>query len=402
MSNTSEPITVVSGIPPDDSGTGRMMRQLIARGPALSRNMRFIHKARPKKPVRALVKARDWASLRQIVPPYLLGQAKFYLQFLALMLSGSGKILIMHPQTLGFGATSLLMRRWPSGKAFLYVLDSSYFCVRSYNHIEGERDGCLRCLGGDSTPSHENGCKPWPVANPRGFHYVETLHALGRVGKVKFLSQNETQAKLLRRHFGADASIEVVGLWGEDWTSTFDKRDELVSRSEEPNRRIVIHSFYVEAKGAKWFLDLASRCPDIEFFCPFPKAASIKSAPPNVIFKRMTWESGLQEIVCSAYMVVVPSLWSAPIEGALVKTLAVARRVATIDNPSAFQSELPERLVLRLSSDPGEAGRQLYAAIGEDWRPDPAVQLDWLTQFQARNKPFVENVVQAISGDQHA
>lgn len=50
--------------------------------------------------------------------------------------------------------------------------------------------------------------------------------------------------------------------------------------------------------------------------------------------------------------VLVPSLWSAPVEGALIKSIAAGRAVAVADNHSAFSHELPMWAVSRLPSDP--------------------------------------------------
>ena len=59
----------------------------------------------------------------------------------------------------------------------------------------------------------------------------------------------------------------------------------------------------------------------------------------------------MNEAVHEAALVCVPSLWSAPAEGALIKSRAVARAVAVVRNDTALASELPDELVLKLSPD---------------------------------------------------
>lgn len=74
----------------------------------------------------------------------------------------------------------------------------------------------------------------------------------------------------------------------------------------------------------------------------------------------------MNEAVYEAALVCVPSLWSAPAEGALIKSLVVGRAVAVVQNDTALASELPDGLVLKLSPDPAAAARQLADAVSKD------------------------------------
>ncbi len=402
-----ETITVIAGIPPGDSGTGRMMRQLVSKSKAGKLPMRFVYKARPARPVRAMVKARDLRGLWQTVPSYLLGQFVFYLQVLGLMINGSGKLLIMHPQTLGFKLTVYFLEHWSPGKLYMYVLDNSYFCVRSYNHIAGENKACRRCLGGDFSPREELGCEPFPIKDAAASLYTKALLQAGRDGNIKFLSQNKLQYEALKSHFGADSRVKVVGLWGEEWGEPFDDfadrgpADICVDTEldNQDKKQIILHSFFVPAKGADWFLELASRCPDIEFLCPFPKPVLLKPLPENVKFELMTWETGLRDAMERAYMVMVPSLWSAPIEGAFVKSLVNSRRVGIVENDGAFQSEVPDCIVLRLSQDVDKAEQELRQAVLDGWHADPDRLKNWVHEFRKDNECFFENLVEAIKNN---
>jgi hypothetical protein len=96
-------------------------------------------------------------------------------------------------------------------------------------------------------------------------------------------------------------------------------------------------------------------------------------------------------------MVFVPSLWSAPIEGALVKSIVAAQRVAVIDIANHFQQELPDGLVLRLSAELDLAASQLREAIATEWKPDPELKKQWIDRFRAENEKFAERVLQTIA-----
>ena len=104
----------------------------------------------------------------------------------------------------------------------------------------------------------------------------------------------------------------------------------------------------------------------------------------------------MREAMAASRMVMVPSLWSAPIEGALIKSLITNDRVAILDNDSAFQSELPHEAVLRLSGDPVQAARQLQVALDADWAPDATVHRSWIRGFRKFNERFFENIFDVI------
>jgi hypothetical protein len=114
----------------------------------------------------------------------------------------------------------------------------------------------------------------------------------------------------------------------------------------------------------------------------------------------MTWETGLREAMAASRMVMVPSLWSAPIEGALIKSMVTSDHVAILDNDSAFQSELPDEAVLRLSGDPLEAARQLRTALDAGWAPDAFVHRKWIRDFRKFNERFFENIFDIIGDSQ--
>lgn len=388
-----EKIVVVAGIPPGDSGTGRMMRQLISKSAQMGVPIQFIHKERPKQALRPLAKAKQWKKLIEIGRPYILGQLLFYIRVTLLYMFGSGKLLIMHPQTLGFKLTSRLISKWKSGKVYFYVLDSSYFCVRSYNYVPDEGTPCTRCLGGDFAQRDQQQCKPFPVKDDNAFEYTQKLLEMGRQNKVKFLAQNHNQKKMLLKHFGDQTSVEVVGLWGEDWTEPFEKWQRGDLTHTPTNDLIVYHGFYVPAKGSTWFIELARANPDQKFFAPFPKPVAVTNAPPNIEFKNLTWESGLWEMCEKAKMVMVPSLWSAPIEGALIKSLATATTVGIQDNETAFQNELTDTMVLRFPNDIEKATTMLKEAMKSPQPIDTKEKDQWLNDFHDFNHLFIERML---------
>ena len=82
--------------------------------------------------------------------------------------------------------------------------------------------------------------------------------------------------------------------------------------------------------------------------------------PDNIDCIDITWGTGLKEYVRCADLVMNPSLWSAPIEGALVKSASYNKVVATVQSKYGFESEVKEiKNHIRLSNDIEIAAKQL-------------------------------------------
>ena len=159
---------------------------------------------------------------------------------------------------------------------------------------------------------------------------------------------------------------------------------------------VVFHGMSVAAKGATWAIEVARHAPQLTFVFPF-KSRQLKLAsaefPPNVRFEPQTWETGLADQVSAAAIVLVPSLWSATMEVALLKSIVAARAVAVVDEPTAYSSELPAGLVLRLPADPCQAAQQLTAAATSRWSPDPQLRADWISQLECANRNLLSRLI---------
>ena len=88
------------------------------------------------------------------------------------------KIIIIHPQTIGY---DLFFRLLKYNRIFLYVMDNSFFCVRSYNVHPILENECLQCI--DKLSPHEE-CDPSPVlmSQTKNIKHLENLK--------KYLFQN--------------------------------------------------------------------------------------------------------------------------------------------------------------------------------------------------------------------
>ena len=319
------------------------------------------------------------------------------------MLVAIPHLVVFHPQLIGMRDTLMLMqdRATRALPSHLYLLDNSFFCVRSYNHLDHEGTACMRCVGpGQALNATLNGCQPWPERDPFASVFIAGLEELVRSGAVRLLAQTQSQIALARRHFGETADIAHVGLWCADWTAYVDAftasgRAEGDADPTTPTYDVVYHGSRDLAKGIGWVLALAARTPELRYLIPIDRGAVNVEAPPNVAVAAMRWENGLHEAVRSARLVLAPSLWSSPCEGALIKSILIAKATAVVDVPSAFSAEIPSNVVARFSQDPDEAAQTLRAALAQNWRPDPAARAAWVSRFHAFNEGVAERLLPA-------
>ena len=101
--------------------------------------------------------------------------------------------------------------------------------------------------------------------------------------------------------------------------------------------------------------------------------------------------------VAAATVTLVPSLWSAPVEGALVKSIVVGRAVAAPAVESGFVADLPAGVVRLLDKAPAAAAEQLRESIESAWRPEAATLVAWKTRFAADNAELLATMLRAAS-----
>ena len=192
--------------------------------------------------------------------------------------------------------------------------------------------------------------------NLNSIFYLKIFNRLS--SRLHFLAQNELQANLLAAHFGPHINISVIGMNAEaDELSrelpsiTQGRFDHVVTHD------VVFHGASHVAKGLLYVLQLAELMPEFSFLIPdeFSNVARIAEMSPsaNVCCELMNWETGLRDAVSSARLVINPSMWSAPIEGALVKSAKYNKNVATVESQYGYEAEI--RTIanhLRLPLDP--------------------------------------------------
>lgn len=374
----------VTGIPATDpGGTGRFVQELTNVSkqsnltPAVFHTPDLSNPPRPSYFHSLLVKLR---LLKRRYPPGI-----------SRTLIKEKNLILLHPQTLTYKWTQdLLMAR---SHSWLFVLDASFFCVKSYNHLYGEFQPCLRCLGGDYRHIEYHRCEPFPIKQDGWKDFLLTMEQLVNQRRLSFLVQCESHKKLIIRHFGSNALAVNVGLCADFSLSPLEKTTTL---QEPPLADVVFHANLHDAKGVSWAMALARLIPERQFLFPFKESSFdyAKPLPANVICKNMQWETGLKEAVMEARVTLCPSLWSAPIEGALIKSLIWGRHVAVVENETAFSSEIPPSVVHHLPREPESAVEKLRELMAGDYHALP-VQ-NWLAAFDKRSSKTYARICDAV------
>lgn len=339
---------LVSGIGPGSSGVGRLMKALVPEYKELG--YEIIYKKETKSIKYYLSDRKYFSAVREFLLRWFY-HLKFYYK---LFFIKNSDVVFIHPQTAGF---SIFLRLVERNRVRLYVMDNSFFCLQSYNTHPVTKVECLRCLG-NALPDQQ--CVPFPVKvdKNKNIYYINKLKELSE--GLSFLAQNKMQALLLSKHFGTEIKIEIIGMD----TKEVDVEVNAVIDKHEAQFDFVYHGASIVPKGIQYFVGLAKAMPDYSFFVPDEEKRVVEAVkcdlPKNLFCKKMSWETGLRDKVVLAKIVFNPSVWSAPIEGALIKSAAFNENVATVESEYGYEKEITIiKNHLRLKADIPTAVNQI-------------------------------------------
>lgn len=333
---------LISGIGPGSSGVGRLMKALIPE--YTKRGYQVIFK-RDEKSVREFLKEKKY--FFALMEPISRLYAKFH-YYLKMKVITHSNIILLHPQTVGFDVLINLVYK---NNVSLYLMDNSFFCIRSYNMNPESHLECFHCVN-NIDPLET--CNPFPVriSKNKNIFFLQEIKKISK--RITFLAQNRLQAELVKRHFGEDVALKIIGMDTKEFS--------FVSHLEKNYKSdigydVVYHGAPILEKGISYVIDLAKQLPTYTFLIPSSEV-SVKSIinqdlPDNISCKDITWEQGLKEIIISAKLVINPSLWSACIEGALLKSAYFNDNVATVKTEYGYENEITTiKNHLRLDKNP--------------------------------------------------
>lgn len=317
---------IISGLPPSKGGVGRLVSYLI------SQNKKVIYKGATDSIKKSFYSHNYMICIISVIKRILF-EIKFFIE---VVLSTGKDVILIHPQSIGYVKFIYLIIFCNSR---LYVMDCSFFCIKSYNYHIKAHGECLRCLKFNNKPFSD--CIPSPVKMQvlTNLLYLKIIYRLKC--KIKFLAQNQSQSRLLKEHFGQKINIEVVGL------NTGELDMDISVHPIVKKYDVVFHGSLDDCKGLIYFLKFARFVPQLKFFVPYSKEDVLKSIKEpslvhlsNTIYYGCHWETGLKSIVKNSTVTMVPSCWSMPIEGALIKSLYYGRFVIVKKTKYGYDNDL--------------------------------------------------------------
>jgi len=328
---------IISGVSPGPAGVGRVMQYLIANVQGAT----FLHPPFHRRvSVKQSLSAFQFFTLLKgsfLFIIHILNQWIFELNLWTL----NGKhLIVLHPQTVGFTRIKKLISR---NRVSLYLMDNSFFCIRSYNYLNNHLKPCLLCLNLQYQNSKAQSCSSFPV-NYTYDEYFDFIEFLNRnTNRINFFTQNRGQEELLKMQFGPDIQFKQIGLLTSDMFENINDRAYIIEGTYD----IVFHGDDQQAKGSLYLFEIAKKLPQYSFLFPFSPFAD--TTPNNTFFIPMTWTSGLREYVQNSIITFCPSIWSAPIEGSVVKTLKMGVAIGLFDAEYSFSKEIPNEVAFKLT-----------------------------------------------------
>ncbi|SIS84499.1 hypothetical protein [Belliella pelovolcani] len=363
---------IVSGIGPGKGGVGRLINNIIVKK---SEQIDILFKPE-KRSIKNLYYKKQYFN---IIIEYLKRVRFFVLYFPKIWLLSKREVILLHPQALGYNLFFRIVKR---NKVYFYVMDNGFFCVKSYNNNPNTGNECFKCIG--SSANIDENCNPFPINYERNknISYLKKLKEISP--SLIFLAQNKLQKKVLENHFGEGIKCTIIGMdTGEFSNIVYEEKSFPVKYD------IVFHGANLSAKGINYVIDLSLLLPQFSFAIPFSKNEvesylGFNIYNENLKFIPCSWESGLKNMVISSRLVLNPSLWSAPIEGALLKSYLYNPNLATVKTDFGFEKEFSKLSNhLRLSEDLIIASKQI---------------IEYLNQEKRDNKNEFMNRHQIISG----
>ena len=350
---------IICGIPPDNTGVGRVMKYIVKNNKK-EFNVIFPKKIfYPKNGLRILIKRKHYfkfikfyfkSRYSRIINKTIFNIKLNYLK--------SKNIIIIHPQTIGFKNVIKLIEK---NNIFIYIMDCSFFCVKSYNHIENSFEPCFLCLGGNYEFAKKYNCKPFPIEYKLNENIIFLKKIKGLSNSINFIAQNPSHSNLIKKHFGNDIKVYTVAIFAGDYIKNkkiINKKNKDVEQVDNKfNIDFVYHGAAIEAKGLLYVINIASRLKQYTFLIPasYSRCKKVlgqklkeKNIIKNIIFKDITWESGLKDYVTNSKVILCPSLWSEPSAGALIKSFIFNGVVALIPSKYSFVNDLPDNIYYKL------------------------------------------------------
>lgn len=278
------------------------------------------------------------SEIRQLSQSLILYLTKIYplTKFKKKINQNFQNLYLFHPQSLSYEFSNKLAKlRVVKG---IYILDNSYFCFASYNWLE--RDpyiACTKCIENKNS-FISYGCKDiFGNATNEYIFFRENLYN-GLFGKIYV--QNHSHKKLFSLVSNGKKST-LVGMLPQSLLEknnpcVITKKDSFINTFYNLKCKykfvLICHMNFSGAKGYFLIKEVSKYLNDICFIFPFsnPKVVESNEIQENLIYLPCSWDKGLKTLCEESDMVLVPSIWTVQIEGALLKSCLFGKRIVSI------------------------------------------------------------------------
>lgn len=248
-------------------------------------------------------------------------------------------LVLYHPQTLGYALSKRLINK--SNSVDFWVVDASFFCKKSYNVLNGKE--CLRCI---SAYNPDNNCQHFPRLQ-RDSDYIGFIKTLREnTKKIRYIVQTSGYVNLVAKSINTE-NIIVSKM-------VFDELKSIEAYKYQSGKMlygIAYHANPIEAKGYEYTHRLAIKLADVDFIFPNKPIPCNLPLNTNCLYKPCTWNDGLKDILNASSIVICPSIWSAPVEASVIKTMLMRKPVAIIKNTYSFSADLPSNVFIELTGN---------------------------------------------------
>lgn len=246
------------------------------------------------------------------------------------------EITLYHPQTLGYLNCYFLLNF--SKRTNIYFVDTAFFCKSSYNVYK--KNNCVRCLH-QFQPSAVCRFSPAPSNN---FSYGLFLTKCSEMHKeIMFIVQTQGYKRLLQEKYGAQTQVNIEKMITKDLLM------DPVVHMPALKYDVAFHGSCIVEKGYEYFMALVEHNKGLSFFAPSaPSKASqfIK----NLNMMDVRWAYGLRAELSCAKLIICPSIWTAPIEASVIKSMLLKKAVAVM-NTNTIIEEFPINTFIVLTGD---------------------------------------------------
>lgn len=242
-------------------------------------------------------------------------------------------LVIYHPQTISFSLSNSLILA--SKKVNYIVLDASIFCLKSYNHRLS--NVCEKCI--ELFDPHDD-CSFFPRKSSKVAYLNHRNILSANTNKIHFVVQTEGYVNILKKMFNNNVSVSIKKMF-------FSQLKQIKFIEREKKYDFAFHGNLLDAKGFKYVRALALNLNDKSFFIP-----GKHDNYQNICYQNVNWNNGLKNILESSKIILCPSLWSASLEAAILKTMLLNLPVAiTVNDFSASNTLIPRDCFINLTGN---------------------------------------------------